>query len=93
MKIADKLDIDWRNAHYKYDFTISDFLFQGDEAKKGKKKKSAELVELPIDVQLPGNTEGDLQKFREEEVTESNLLNTSQLDEPFLIICKIKPKT
>ncbi|XP_031630545.1 heat shock 70 kDa protein 4 isoform X2 [Contarinia nasturtii] len=40
---------------------------EGDDGKKGKKKKSADLVELPFDSQLPGNTEVDLQKFKDEE--------------------------
>lgn len=66
------------------------FLFQGDEAKKGKKKKSAELVELPIDAQLPGNAEGDLQKFREEEVNIEFIYY--QLDEPFNHLLQNKTK-
>lgn len=41
---------------------------QGEDNKKGKKKKSADLVELPFDCELPGNSEADLQKYREEEV-------------------------
>lgn len=41
---------------------------QGDDAKKGKKKKAADLIELPLDEQLPGSSPVDLQKFREEEV-------------------------
>lgn len=44
---------------------------QGEDAKKGKKKKAADLVELPIDEQLPGSSASDLQKYREEEVFES----------------------
>lgn len=42
---------------------------QGDDGKKGKKKKSADLIELPIDAELPGNTDTDLQRYREEEVS------------------------
>lgn len=42
--------------------------FQGDDSKKGKKKKSTDLIELPIDEHLPGNTEAILQQYREEEV-------------------------
>lgn len=45
------------------------FLYQGDDNKKGKKKKSADLVELPFDSELPGNTDVDLQRYREEEVS------------------------
>lgn len=42
---------------------------QGDDGKKGKKKKSADLVELPFDCELPGNTDTDLQRYRDEEVS------------------------
>lgn len=41
---------------------------QGDDSKKGKKKKS-DLIELPFDSELPGNTEVDLQRYRDEEVS------------------------
>lgn len=44
-------------------------IMQGDDNKKGKKKKSADLVELPFDSELPGNTDVDLQRYREEEVS------------------------
>lgn len=45
------------------------FDWQGDDGKKGKKKKSADLVELPFETELPSNTEADLQRYREEEVS------------------------
>lgn len=45
---------------------------QGEDGKKGKKKKAADLIELPLDEQLPGSSAADLQRFREEEVSKSN---------------------
>lgn len=42
---------------------------QGDDSKKGKKKKSADLVELPFDSELPCYTDVELQKYRDEEVS------------------------
>lgn len=45
------------------------FGFQGDDSKKGKKKKSADLIELPVDSELPGNSDTDLQRYRDEEVS------------------------
>lgn len=54
--------------------------FQGEDNKKGKKKKSADLIELPIDEQLPGNSTETLQKYRDEEVgTARNLCDTTTL--------------
>lgn len=47
----------------------NEFDSQGDDGKKGKKKKSADLVELPFETELPSNTEADLQRYREEEVS------------------------
>lgn len=44
---------------------------QGDDSKKGKKKKSTDLIELPIDSELPGNTDVELQRYRDEEVSSS----------------------
>lgn len=35
---------------------------QGDDSKKGKKKKSADLVELPFDSELPGKSKKDCLK-------------------------------
>lgn len=54
------------------------FLLQGDDGKKGKKKKSADLIELPIDAELPGNTDADLQRYRDEEVSDWTFFNSNQ---------------
>lgn len=57
------------------------FDLQGDDNKKGKKKKSADLVELPFDSELPGNTDIDLQRYREEEVSlQVGLKNVSAIE-------------
>lgn len=57
-----------RNLHFEQFIRMFVSYLQGEDGKKGKKKKSADLVELPFDVSLPGNNEVDLQRYREEEV-------------------------